>query len=292
MYKLVMSDDLGAKTKFIIHKDKVTTIGRDPKNVLVLNDKTVSPLHASISFENGKVYIKDEKSVNGVMVNGTKIRGKEELKLNDHIVIGLNEFFFEEEVEDENHSFGEQTICAKNFRMDTEFLDKIGAEADNNPLKFKCDIPDEGITQPRVLANKSFNEPILSLDMDLSVFLNEVLVPDKSKSKTPLYSDVKETQEQIVFQDESEPLPANEFIYELNQVTKEEEKENKAVEQMVNRFADTYKERIPVVRTLKNGVLIASPVIFAMLLFHLASLIWETPVLMALVKLLYALKIW
>jgi len=50
------------------------TIGRDPNNQIVLNDKLVSRQHAQLTFlDSGQVMIKDLGSSNGTFVNGNRI---------------------------------------------------------------------------------------------------------------------------------------------------------------------------------------------------------------------------
>lgn len=57
---------------------------------LVLNDKTVSRIHAELTEENGKVFIQDCNSTNGTFLNGIQLNGNERLALSreDEIEIG------------------------------------------------------------------------------------------------------------------------------------------------------------------------------------------------------------
>ncbi|MDO4842272.1 MAG: FHA domain-containing protein [Phoenicibacter congonensis] len=64
-----------------------TTIGRDPKRNIFLNDMTVSRAHASIMFEQGEWIIRDEGSFNGVWVNNKSVETKV-LQNNDIIQLG------------------------------------------------------------------------------------------------------------------------------------------------------------------------------------------------------------
>lgn len=47
-----------------------TTIGRDPKNSIFLNDMTVSRVHAKIAYSHGMAALTDMGSLNGTWVDG------------------------------------------------------------------------------------------------------------------------------------------------------------------------------------------------------------------------------
>ncbi|MEZ4599572.1 MAG: FHA domain-containing protein [Syntrophotaleaceae bacterium] len=62
---------------------KRVMIGRDSGNDVVLNETGVSGFHAEIQIGDGKVYVVDLGSTNGTFVNGSKISGRQEIKLWD-----------------------------------------------------------------------------------------------------------------------------------------------------------------------------------------------------------------
>lgn len=68
------------------------TIGRDPSaSDIVVSELSVSRVHAYISRDaNGKIYITDNKSVNGTIVNGTLLRSGETKPFNerDTVIVG------------------------------------------------------------------------------------------------------------------------------------------------------------------------------------------------------------
>lgn len=70
------------------------TIGRDSRNDVVLPHVSVSKRHASILFENGKYYISDDGSTNGVIVNNRRIQGKQPLHEKDVIAITNSKLIF------------------------------------------------------------------------------------------------------------------------------------------------------------------------------------------------------
>ena len=51
----------------------VMTIGRNPDNDIVINNRTISGRHATLSYEGGFFYITDNNSTNGVFVNDIRI---------------------------------------------------------------------------------------------------------------------------------------------------------------------------------------------------------------------------
>lgn len=69
------------------------TIGRDPKNNVVLNDKMVSRFHAEIQKIKADFFVTDLNSSNGTYVNNVRVpEGKYiKLKKNDRIRLGKNE---------------------------------------------------------------------------------------------------------------------------------------------------------------------------------------------------------
>ena len=62
-------------------------IGRDEEVDMPLSDEAVSRTHSIITYENGKLYIRDLESKNGTYLNGKRIV-KEELKDGDVIRVG------------------------------------------------------------------------------------------------------------------------------------------------------------------------------------------------------------
>jgi len=72
---------------FDVINERVTSIGRDSVNDVVLDDGTVSRKHAKVSFKNSKYFIHDLASSNGTFVNEKKI-DVSEIKDGDLIYIG------------------------------------------------------------------------------------------------------------------------------------------------------------------------------------------------------------
>jgi pSer/pThr/pTyr-binding forkhead associated (FHA) protein len=73
----------------------VISIGRDEDNDIWLDDETSSRYHAELVWDNGQVYINDCNSLNGVLLNGRRIRGTLVIKSGDQVEIGAHRFIFE-----------------------------------------------------------------------------------------------------------------------------------------------------------------------------------------------------
>ena len=72
----------------------VYNIGSNYRNDIILNSQTVSRYHASVRLgKDGKMYIRDNGSRNGTMVNGVKIAANkdERIKKSDNIVCGAED---------------------------------------------------------------------------------------------------------------------------------------------------------------------------------------------------------
>lgn len=72
------------------------TIGRKPENDIVLNDSSISRIHARVKLQNGKLTITDLDSTNGITVNG--LRTKEcQLLAGDEIILGQSKLLVAKE---------------------------------------------------------------------------------------------------------------------------------------------------------------------------------------------------
>ena len=70
------------------------TIGRDENCDISLKHVSVSKVHAIITYENGKYYLSDNNSTNGISVNGEVISSKYCLKEKDLIMITNSKLIF------------------------------------------------------------------------------------------------------------------------------------------------------------------------------------------------------
>lgn len=69
-----------------------TDIGREEGSILLVNDPYVSPRHARLQFREGRFFIRDLESVNGVYV---RLRAPERLQHADLVLVGLEVLRFE-----------------------------------------------------------------------------------------------------------------------------------------------------------------------------------------------------
>src|SRR5437870_10386710 len=89
------------------------TIGRSPKNVLILDSQKVSRRHAIINVQNiGEFWLIDLGSSNGTFLNGRRLHQPVRLSDQDQLAIGDQVFIFHqpEEVTEEYRTFAERTI--------------------------------------------------------------------------------------------------------------------------------------------------------------------------------------
>jgi pSer/pThr/pTyr-binding forkhead associated (FHA) protein len=69
-------------------EQSVLTIGRDPTNSLVIDDKRVSRRHARFEQDEAGFYIRDLDSTNGTYLNQQRISGAQLLRNNDEVWVG------------------------------------------------------------------------------------------------------------------------------------------------------------------------------------------------------------
>jgi pSer/pThr/pTyr-binding forkhead associated (FHA) protein len=72
--------------------DDQTDIGREEGNIVLPNDPYVAPRHARLTRRNGRFFVRDLESVNGVYV---RLRGSERLQHQDLVLVGLEVLRFE-----------------------------------------------------------------------------------------------------------------------------------------------------------------------------------------------------
>ena len=72
----------------------IITIGRGEESDIWLDDDMASRNHAEIAWDKGIVYITDCNSLNGVLLNGKRIRGTAIIEPNDLLEIGSHRFLF------------------------------------------------------------------------------------------------------------------------------------------------------------------------------------------------------
>jgi len=104
-------------------------IGRDERNNIVLNDKSVSRFHAEVRAEGGTYYVVDLKSRNGLFVNGNQIKGKAALSLGVPVTLGAYELTLEDDLS--TSEFGESAHAAAGHTV----VNPSSADRPNRPSR-------------------------------------------------------------------------------------------------------------------------------------------------------------
>jgi len=98
MARLIITHQGTVIKEYDLSKEKVT-VGRKPSNDIILDDPTVSGLHAAF-LHMQHTYVEDMKSTNGIKLNGKTIN-KRQLSHGDLVQIGQHEFkFIDDAVQD------------------------------------------------------------------------------------------------------------------------------------------------------------------------------------------------
>ncbi len=87
MYKLIIKDDEGNKTVVAFYRQEMT-IGRKEGNTIRLTEQNVSRYHARLFKSNNLVFIEDQNSYVGTIINGTEIKERTRIQHGDAITIG------------------------------------------------------------------------------------------------------------------------------------------------------------------------------------------------------------
>lgn len=72
----------------------IVTIGRGEDNDIWLDDEMASRYHAELAWDQGQVYITDCDSLNGVLLNGRRIRGSALIEPQELLEVGSHRFIF------------------------------------------------------------------------------------------------------------------------------------------------------------------------------------------------------
>jgi pSer/pThr/pTyr-binding forkhead associated (FHA) protein len=84
-------------------KRMIITIGRDETNEIWLDDEMASRYHAELAWQEGSIFLTDCESLNGVLLNGQRIRQSVPIASNDVLEIGSHRFAFILESEPRKH---------------------------------------------------------------------------------------------------------------------------------------------------------------------------------------------
>lgn len=79
---------------------KIKVIGKDSVSDIIIAGKYVSPKHALLIEEHGKVFIEDLDSTFGTFLNGKRISGRNMLTKKDRLKIGSQLFHWQDYLSD------------------------------------------------------------------------------------------------------------------------------------------------------------------------------------------------
>ena len=114
MARLIITHQGTVIKEYDLSTDKVT-VGRKPSNDIVLDDPTVSGVHAAF-LHMQHTYIEDMNSTNGVKLNGKPVN-KRQLNHGDLVMIGQHEFKF---IDDAVQDFESTVVIAPPVKENTE----------------------------------------------------------------------------------------------------------------------------------------------------------------------------
>ena len=92
MAKLILQFKGANIKEFLLEKASIT-IGRDPKNDVVIDNLSVSRFHTKITQHDNNYFVEDLQSGNGTFLNEGRV-AKEVLKHNDAITVGKHTLVF------------------------------------------------------------------------------------------------------------------------------------------------------------------------------------------------------
>ena len=114
MARLIITHQGTIIKEYDLVKEKIT-VGRKPSNDIVLDDPTVSGVHAAF-LHMQHTYIEDMKSTNGVKLNGKPVN-KRQLNHGDIVLVGQHEFKF---IDDAVQDFESTVVIAPPVQATTE----------------------------------------------------------------------------------------------------------------------------------------------------------------------------
>lgn len=143
MARLIITHQGTVIKEYDLSKEKVT-VGRKPSNDIILDDPTVSGVHAAF-LHMQHTYVEDMNSTNGIKLNDKKIN-KRQLNHGDIVKIGQHEFKF---IDDAVQDFEKTVIIAPPVQSTT---------AIKKPLKAKVVIAKGAKEGESIALNKPYTK--------------------------------------------------------------------------------------------------------------------------------------
>lgn len=161
--KVISGPNTGAE--FHIAPDHVYIVGKDPNvSDIVFQDLSVSRQHARLTADTeGRLYIEDLGSRNGIVVNGELITDRKELSSQDLIALGTTSFLIIDRLETRETIFSPPTISAAIPLMDA----LPSEEAQEEALAAKRDWRDMVIPKKHLVIASCFGALLLIIVFSL-----------------------------------------------------------------------------------------------------------------------------
>lgn len=140
----------GKKKRIVTIDGDKATIGRTPKNGVVLPKPNVSKLHARLKLDGDKLMIEDMGSTNGTYLNGERIEKPEAIDLSDKIFIGdfILKVMSDTEKSAERKIPGtEKTVDEEPVLTDVDLIDKDNLPPPPNEEELELILEDEDIEE-------------------------------------------------------------------------------------------------------------------------------------------------
>jgi two-component system, NtrC family, response regulator HydG len=102
--RLSLEEGTAVPARYTFRSGETISLGRSLENTIVLNNKCASKQHATIYDFEGRWFVRDLDSHNGVVVNGRRVSGEAELAPGAQIILGDVRFRFS--VEDSSAELG------------------------------------------------------------------------------------------------------------------------------------------------------------------------------------------
>ncbi|HLJ32950.1 MAG TPA: FHA domain-containing protein [Ktedonobacteraceae bacterium] len=163
-------------------KRAIVTIGRGEDNEIWLDDDLASRHHAELAWDNGTVYLTDRDSMNGVLLNGKRIRGSACIEPGELLEIGSHRFLFEKAQQPEAN--GEQ---------DDPLLRHVWHSANSNVYAATRPLEDDERNNPAFSQVDATLNPDMQLSQPLQS-LQSLQPPQSMPGETPpaLFQDTAE----------------------------------------------------------------------------------------------------
>ena len=94
-FVLILADEQSRERGVVIPGQRLR-LGRDPSNDVVVSDPQASRRHATLWWQHGRCYVRDEGSANGTWLNDRKVVEDQPLRVGDRLRIGSTTFELKE----------------------------------------------------------------------------------------------------------------------------------------------------------------------------------------------------